>query len=111
MPLAFAGFARRMEAQADCLSIGYMEAAGYNPAALMSALERVAAPGPSAGLLSAHPAAFARIARVQREIGNRFEPGRQYAENAAALQEVQKRLAGLRDHTGKIVVGLWPSLR
>jgi beta-barrel assembly-enhancing protease len=115
MPLGFVGFSRRMESQADRLGLGYMEKAGYDPAAFVNFLEKMEAldrkPTAAGRVFASHPMTNSRIERAQKEIQNRFQPRAEYVQDTTEFRQVHARLAQLRDMSGKIVVGLWPSLR
>jgi len=120
VPLNLKKFARDAELEADLLGIQYLYAAGYDPQALVEALEklsglenqhrdktssaRTSLHDQIARAFASYPPTDERIQKVQSEISN-FLPGRNdYILDTSEFQQVKARLAGLpvlrRNHSG-----------
>lgn len=64
------GYSRDDELEADALSVSYLRAAGYDPAAALRFHERLAARSgdSSGGLLSTHPGGATRVEAIRRQL-------------------------------------------
>lgn len=66
--LVNSAFSRSDEIDADDYSLVFMKANNYNPKAIVTAFEKLAAKGSSGGLLATHPAADKRAERIRKKI-------------------------------------------
>jgi len=100
-PMEMLKFSRGFEAEADYLGLEYMYAAGYDPQAFISFLERASAeekdPGKWGGLLSTHPLINSRIKKSQLEIAKIFPKRESYVLNTSQFDEVKTHLVDLRN--------------
>ena len=90
-------FSRNYEAEADYLGVEYAYKAGYDPAALITILERLrlqekSAPGTAAKALSTHPQTADRIRRMQQEIASILIPRHAYVISTSDFDEMHDRL-------------------
>lgn len=97
LPLAFLQYSRQFEAQADYLGVEYLYRAGYDPTAMITFFEKIAAldkkkPGAMARAFATHPQTPARILATENEIAHILPPRSEYLENTSAFAAVQTRL-------------------
>jgi predicted Zn-dependent protease len=100
-PMEMLKFSRTFETEADYLGLEYLYAAGYDPQAFISFLERAGAqeksPGKWGALLSTHPLTTSRIKKSQVEIA-KILPGREsYIVNTSQFDEVKAHLLAMRE--------------
>jgi predicted Zn-dependent protease len=98
-PMEMLKFSRGFESEADYLGLEYLYAAGYDPQAFISFLERAAAEernlGKWGGLLSTHPLMASRIKKSQNEIARIFPARNSYIVNTSHFDEVKAHLLAL----------------
>lgn len=97
LSLAFAGYSRSAEAEADRYGIGYMRLSGYNPRGAVAMFEHLAEAGsrePNAfeKLTAGHPATQARIASAKKQIAEMGEPLEDLKFNKDVYQRMKARL-------------------
>jgi beta-barrel assembly-enhancing protease len=99
-PMEMLKFSRSFESEADYLGLEYLYAAGYDPEAFISFLERAGAeersPGKWSGLFSTHPLMTSRIKKSQTEIAKIFPQRESYIVNTSHFDEVKSHLLALR---------------
>lgn len=95
-PMEMLKFSRGFESEADYLGLEYLFAAGYDPQAFISFLERASAAeknlGKWDGLFSTHPLMTSRIKKSQGEIATIFPPRDSYIMNTSQFDEVKAHL-------------------
>jgi predicted Zn-dependent protease len=96
VPLGFLKFSRGAEKEADRLGAQYLWATGYDPQALITFFEKLAArekkkPGALAKVFSTHPMTADRIKEV-RHLLARFPDKQEYEVNTSEFNEVKARL-------------------
>ena len=96
MNLLFAGYSRENEREADEYGVTYMVRAGYDPAAMETMFDKLAANGTSSNafekLVSSHPETQERIANTKATIGRQqpLPPNLQLGRDR--YQQMKKRL-------------------
>ena len=99
-PMEMLKFSRTFESEADYLGLEYLYAAGYDPQAFISFLERASAEdknvGKWGGLLSTHPLTTSRIKKGQTEIARILPQRESYIVNTSQFDEVKAHLLALR---------------
>ena len=98
-PMEMLKFSRGFESEADYLGLEYLYAAGYDPEAFISFLERASAEennvGKWGGLLSTHPLMTSRIKKSQIEIARVLPQRESYIVNTSQFDEVKAHLLKL----------------
>ncbi|MFL6439960.1 MAG: M48 family metalloprotease [Terriglobales bacterium] len=98
-PMEMLKFSRGFESEADYLGLEYLYAAGYDPQAFISFLERASAEennvGKWGGLLSTHPLMTTRIKKCQIEIARVLPQRESYVVNTSQFDEVKAHLVAL----------------
>ena len=97
--LGFMKFSRENEAEADMLGVEYLWAAGYDPNAMSTMFEKLAAqnkkkPGTFSKLFETHPQSVDRM-EASRALVARFPEKEEYVENTSEFQRVKARLLRL----------------
>jgi hypothetical protein len=97
--LGFMHFSRQNEAEADMLGVEYLWAAGYDPNAMSTMFEKLAAqnkkkPGTFSKLFETHPQSIDRM-EATRALVARFPEKDEYIENTSEFQRVKARLMRL----------------
>jgi beta-barrel assembly-enhancing protease len=97
--LGFMKFSRQNEAEADMLGVEYLWAAGYDPNAMSTMFEKLAAqnkkkPGTFSKLFETHPQSIDRM-EATRALIARFPEREEYVENTSEFQRVKARLMRL----------------
>ncbi len=97
--LGFMKFNRSAEAEADMLGVEYMWAAGYDPNAMSTMFEKLAAknkkkPGTFSKLFETHPQSVDRM-NATRELVARFPDKEEYVLSTSEFQRVKNRLLRL----------------
>src|SRR5581483_1770341 len=89
-PMEMLKFSRGFESEADYLGLEYLYAAGYDPQAFVSFLERAGAEEKNidkwGGLFSTHPLMTSRIKRCQREIARLFPERDSYLVSSSQFE-------------------------
>lgn len=98
MGLLFAGYSRQNELEADDYGLIYMVRAGYDPAAMPSMFEKLAAAGSPANgfekLLSSHPESQERIQNARAAIARLQPKPTGLRTGRTEYQEMARRLPG-----------------
>jgi beta-barrel assembly-enhancing protease len=97
--LGFMKFSRSAESEADMLGVEYLWAAGYDPNAMSTMFEKLAAqnkkkPGTFSKLFETHPQSVDRM-EATRALVARFPEKEEYVENTSEFQRVKARLLRL----------------
>jgi hypothetical protein len=97
--LGFMKFSRNAESEADMLGVEYLWAAGYDPNAMSTMFEKLAAqnkkkPGTFSKLFETHPQSVDRM-EATRALIARFPEKEEYIENTSEFQRVKARLLRL----------------
>jgi len=97
--LGFMKFSRSAESEADMLGVEYLWAAGYDPNAMSTMFEKLAAqnkkkPGTFSKLFESHPQSVDRM-EATRALVARFPEKEEYVENTSEFQRVKARLLRL----------------
>ncbi|HEX8285005.1 MAG TPA: M48 family metallopeptidase [Pyrinomonadaceae bacterium] len=97
--LGFMKFNRNAESEADMLGVQYMWAAGYDPNAMSTMFEKLAAknkkkPGTFSKLFESHPQSVDRL-NATRELVARFPDKDEYVLSTSEFQRVKNRLLRL----------------
>jgi beta-barrel assembly-enhancing protease len=97
--LGFMKFNRGAESEADMLGVQYMWAAGYDPNAMSTMFEKLAAknkkkPGTFSKLFESHPQSVDRM-NATRELVARFPDKEEYVLSTSEFQRVKNRLLRL----------------
>ncbi len=115
-PMSMLKFSRGFEAEADYLALQYVYAAGYDPQAFISLLDRVGGkaeePGKLGRMFSTHPKLANRVKNSQDEIVRILPPRHQYIVTTSDFDEVKDYLAQRTEgHKAKDQVSAEPTLR
>jgi beta-barrel assembly-enhancing protease len=98
-PMEMLKFSRGFESEADYFGLEYLYAAGYDPQAFISFLERAGAEeknlGKWGGLFSTHPLMTSRIKKSQIEIARIFPQRDSYIVNTSHFDDVKAHLLAL----------------
>src|ERR1043166_2987351 len=97
--LGFMKFSRNAESEADMLGVEYLWAAGYDPNAMSTMFEKLAAqnkkkPGTFSKLFETHPQSVDRM-EATRALIARFPEREEYVESTSEFQRVKARLLRL----------------
>src|SRR2546423_3433267 len=97
--LGFMKFSRSAESEADMLGVEYLWAPGYDPNAMSTMFEKLAAknkkkPGTFSKLFETHPQSVDRM-EASRSLVARFPEKEEYVENTSEFQRVKARLMRL----------------
>src|SRR5215213_1926054 len=97
--LGFMKFTRNAESEADMLGVQYLWAAGYDPNAMSTMFEKLAAknkkkPGTFSKLFESHPQSIDRM-NATRELVARFPDKEEYVLSTSEFQRVKNRLLRL----------------
>lgn len=104
LPLAYQGFSRQDESEADFLGLQYLYAAGYDPNSAVTLFEKMASLerkqlGLLDRVLSTHPSDTARLEKVQQEIGRILPARAEYVVNTSTYTVMRERLFRLQEST------------
>jgi len=102
IPVAFLGFDRDFESEADLLGLEYLYKTGYDPNGMVDIFEKIealnkAAPGRIAKYFSTHPPTGDRIVTVQKNIQDLLKSQPQYVVTTSEFSRVQARLSALEN--------------
>jgi predicted Zn-dependent protease len=116
MPLSYLKFSRDAEREADLLGMEYAYATGYDPAAVVSFFEKIAAQDKKKGLLArafdSHPMTSERVRRAQEEMSTMLPAKVDYVVTTGEFDSVKARLQALVSrHLIEDEVGSKPTLR
>ncbi|HEX8355441.1 MAG TPA: M48 family metallopeptidase [Pyrinomonadaceae bacterium] len=97
--LGFMKFSRNAESEADILGVQYLWAAGYDPNAMSTMFEKLAAknkkkPGTFSKLFESHPQSLDRL-EATRQLVSRFPDKEEYVLSTSEFQRVKGRLLRL----------------
>jgi hypothetical protein len=97
--LGFMKFSRNAESEADMLGVQYLWAAGYDPNAMSTMFEKLAAknkkkPGTFSKLFESHPQSVERM-EATRQLVARFPDKEEYVLSTSEFQRVKNRLLRL----------------
>jgi hypothetical protein len=97
--LGFMKFSRSAESEADMLGVEYLWAAGYDPGAMSTMFEKLAAknkkkPGTFSKLFESHPQSMDRM-EATRQLVARFPDKEEYVVSTSEFQRVKGRLLRL----------------
>ncbi|MBC7932576.1 MAG: M48 family metalloprotease, partial [Rubrivivax sp.] len=97
--LGFMKFSRSAESEADVLGVQYLWAAGYDPNAMSTMFEKLAAknkkkPGTFSKLFESHPQSVDRM-EATRSLVSRFPDKEEYVLSTSEFQRVKNRLLRL----------------
>jgi beta-barrel assembly-enhancing protease len=100
MPLSYMKFSRDAEREADLLGMEYSYATGYDPAAVVSLFEKLAAQekkkkGFLARAFDSHPMTSERVRRAQEEMETMLPPKVDYVVTTSEFDAVKARLQAL----------------
>ena len=98
LPATLLRFNRNFEAEADYFGLQYMYKTGYDPNALLTFFEKIAArekkkPGMLSKAFATHPQTPDRMRKSQEEIASILPPRDHYVETTSEFSEVKARLA------------------
>ncbi|MGA2194524.1 MAG: M48 family metallopeptidase [Bryobacteraceae bacterium] len=102
VPMAYRGFSRHDETEADYLGVQYMYAAGYDPTGAVSIFEKLESmqktkPGAVAKVLATHPMDSDRIDRTEKEIQRILPSKPEYVVTTSEYRGVRERLITLEN--------------
>ena len=100
LPMSFLKFSRDAEREADLLGMEYMYATGYDPAAMVSFFEKMAAmekhkKGVIARAFDSHPMTAERVRRAQEEMSEMLPAKDDYVVTTSEFNDVKARLGAL----------------
>lgn len=101
-PITMLKFSRSFESEADYLGLEYLYAAGYDPHAFISFLERLGVdgkkrPGAFAMLFATHPRTSDRLKKGQKEISKILPARESYLVNTSDFDNVKARLLRIQN--------------
>jgi predicted Zn-dependent protease len=110
--LGFMKFSRDAESEADMLGVQYLWAAGYDPNAMSTMFEKLAAknkkkPGTFSKLFETHPQSVDRM-EASRALVARFPEREEYVLNTSEFQRVKARLLRLSNARASTVGDIAP---
>jgi hypothetical protein len=111
--LGFMKFSRNAESEADMLGVQYLWAAGYDPNAMSTMFEKLAAknkkkPGTFSKLFETHPQSVDRM-EATRQLVARFPDKEEYVLSTSEFQRVKNRLLRLSNARASSVGDIGPS--
>src|SRR5215213_5065697 len=111
--LGFMKFTRNAESEADMLGVQYLWAAGYDPNAMSTMFEKLAAknkkkPGTFSKLFESHPQSVDRM-ETTRQLVARFPDKEEYVLSTSEFQRVKNRLLRLSNARASSVGDIGPS--
>ncbi len=111
--LGFMKFSRSAESEADMLGVQYLWAAGYDPNAMSTMFEKLAAknkkkPGTFSKLFETHPQSVDRM-EATRQLVARFPDKEEYVLSTSEFQRVKNRLLRLSNARASSVGDIGPS--
>ena len=111
--LGFMKFSRSAESEADQLGVQYLWAAGYDPNAMSTMFEKLAAknkkkPGTFSKLFESHPQSVDRM-ETTRQLVARFPDKEEYVLSTSEFQRVKNRLLRLSNARASSVGDIGPS--
>lgn len=111
--LGFMKFSRDAEAEADLLGVQYLWAAGYDPSAMSTMFEKLAAknkkkPGTFSKLFETHPQSVDRM-ESSRALVARFPEKEEYVLSTSEFQRVKSRLLRLSNARASAVGDIGPN--
>lgn len=110
--LGFMKFSRSAESEADQLGVQYLWAAGYDPNAMSTMFEKLAAknkkkPGTFSKLFESHPQSVDRL-EATRQLVARFPDKEEYILSTSEFQRVKNRLLRLSNARASTVGDITP---
>jgi predicted Zn-dependent protease len=111
--LGFMKFSRSAESEADMLGVQYLWAAGYDPNAMSTMFEKLAAknkkkPGTFSKLFESHPQSVDRMEST-RQLVARFPDKEEYVLSTSEFQRVKNRLLRLSNARASSVGDIGPN--
>src|SRR5215211_4278101 len=111
--LGFMKFSRSAESEADLLGVQYLWAAGYDPNAMSTMFEKLAAknkkkPGTFSKLFETHPQSVDRM-ETTRQLVARFPDKEEYVLSTSEFQRVKNRLLRLSNARASSVGDIGPN--
>lgn len=111
--LGFMKFSRSAESEADMLGVQYLWAAGYDPNAMSTMFEKLAAknkkkPGTFSKLFESHPQSTDRM-EASRQLVARFPDKEEYVLSTSEFQRVKGRLLRLSNARASSVGDIGPN--
>jgi len=102
VPLAYLGFTRGFESEADLLGLQYMYHAGYDPTAFIDFFEKIQSlekrkPGTMSKLFSTHPPTEDRIKNAQKTIQEYLKEKPEYVLSTSEFEDVKARVMAMHN--------------
>ena len=102
VPLAYLGFTRGFESEADTLGLQYMYHAGYDPGAFIDFFEKIQSlekrkPGTMSKLFSTHPPTDERIKNAQKNIQEYLKEKPEYVVSTSEFEDVKARVMAMHN--------------
>jgi predicted Zn-dependent protease len=102
VPLAYLGFTRGFESEADMLGLQYMYHAGYDPTAFVDFFEKIQSlekrkPGTMSKLFSTHPPTDDRIKNAQKNIQEILKAKPEYVLDTSEFEDVKTRTMAMHN--------------
>ncbi|HWE00547.1 MAG TPA: M48 family metalloprotease, partial [Bryobacteraceae bacterium] len=102
VPMAYLGFTRGFEAEADTLGLQYMYHAGYDPTSFVDFFEKIQSlekrkPGTMSRLFSTHPPTEDRIKQAQKNIQEYLKAKPEYVLDTSEFEDVKARVMAMHN--------------